>query len=211
MTALRPQHVRTRLTLWYVGLLATVLLVSWGLVGVLLFWQLRSQVDHYAIQDIETVEGLLFFDSSGHLSVREDYHNHPESKLVLERLLEVRSPDGDLLYRNERLNGQALGGVPFAGEGVGGYSVRSTKLADGTRVRLASRLHTLDGRPLVIRLGYSEEANFASVEQVAGASSRFAHCAGDRGPGRLLAGSEGARTCGANGPSGRANHRGTSE
>jgi heavy metal sensor kinase len=171
MMALRPQHVRTRLTLWYVGLLATVLLVSWGLVGILLFWQLRSQVDHYAIQDIETVEGLLFFDAAGHLGVREDYHNHPESKQVLEWLLEVRSPDGGVLYRNERLKGQALGSVPFAGEGVGGYSVRSARLADGTRVRLASRLHTLDGRPLVIRFGYSEEANFANVEQLAGASA----------------------------------------
>ena len=60
-----PKHVRARLTLWYAALLATVLLVSWGLVGLFLFFQLRSQVDHYAIQDIETVEGLAFFDPSG--------------------------------------------------------------------------------------------------------------------------------------------------
>ncbi len=65
-----PQHVRTRLTLWYVLLLATVLLLSWGLVGFLLFFQLRSQVDHYAIQDIETIEGLLYFDTPGHLTLR---------------------------------------------------------------------------------------------------------------------------------------------
>ena len=71
----RPRHVRTRLTLWYVLLLAATLLASWSLVGLFLFLQLRSQVDHYAIQDInETVEGLLFYDSAGHLELKEDYH-----------------------------------------------------------------------------------------------------------------------------------------
>ncbi len=105
---MRPKHVRTRLTLWYVALLATILLLSWGLVGLFLFLQLRSQVDHYAIQDIETVEGLLFFDSAGQLELREDYHNHAESKQVLEWLLEVRSPDGDVLYRNERSGDRSL-------------------------------------------------------------------------------------------------------
>ncbi len=166
-----PNHVRTRLTLWYVVLLATVLLLSWGLVGLFLFFQLRSQVDHYAVQDIETVEGLLFFDSSGQVKLREDYHNHEESKQVLEWLLEVRSPGGELLYRNERLGDRSLGGIPFSGEGVGGYSVRSARLADGTRVRLVSRSHSLDGRTLVIRLAYSEEAIFTRVEELAVASS----------------------------------------
>jgi len=56
------------------------------------FFQLRSQLDHYAIEDMETVEGLLYFDAAGHLLLHEDYHNHPDSKLLLERLLEVRGP-----------------------------------------------------------------------------------------------------------------------
>jgi heavy metal sensor kinase len=171
MISWRPKHVRTRLTLWYVTLLATVLLLSWGLVGLFLFFQLRSQVDHYAVQDIETVEGLLFYDASGQVKLREDYHNHAESKQVLEWLLEVRSPDGDILYRNERLGNRPLGGIPFSGEGVGGYSVRSARLTDGTRVRMVSRRHLLDGHPLVIRLAYSEEPIFARVEELAAASS----------------------------------------
>lgn len=171
MISLRPKHVRTRLTLWYVALIATVLVLSWSVVGLFLFLQLRNQVDHYAIQDIETVEGLLFFDPAGRLELREDYHNHVESKQVLEWLLEVRSPEGDILYRNDRLGTQSLGGAPFSGEGVGGYSVRATRLADGTRVRLASRRHSLDGRSFVIRLGYSEEAVWARVEELAEASA----------------------------------------
>jgi heavy metal sensor kinase len=150
--------------------LASVLLLSWGLTASFLFLQMRSQLDNYAVQDIETVEGLLYFDSGGHLILREDYHNHPESKQVLERLVEVRSPSGSLLYRNERLGDQALGGDPIPGEGEGGYSIRSARLADGTTVRMASRRHTLDGRGLLIRLGYSEQPIWARVEELAVAS-----------------------------------------
>jgi heavy metal sensor kinase len=166
----RPRQVRTRLTLWYVLVLAGVLLLSWGLTASFLFFQLRSQLDHYAIQDIETVEGLLSFDSTGRLTLREDYHNHPESKQVLERFLEVRSPEGSVLYRNERLVGQALGGSPVPNEGEGGYSTRSAHLADGTPVRMVSRRHTLDGRPLLLRLAYSEAPIWARFEELVLAS-----------------------------------------
>lgn len=152
------RHVRTRLTLWYVFVLAGVLLLSWVLTASFLFLQLRSQLDHYAIQDIETVEGLLYFDVRGDLNVREDYHNHATSKQVIDRLLELRSAQGAVLYRNDRLGGQALGGKLLPDEGEGGYSARSVRLADGTPVRMVSRRHTLDGHPLVLRLGYSEDA-----------------------------------------------------
>src|SRR5579872_501490 len=111
----RPQSIRTRLTVWYLCVFTGVLLFFWGLTGSFLFFQLRSQLDHYAIQDIETIEGLLSFDVLEHLTLREDYHNHPESRQVLERLVEVRSPEGGTLYRNERLHNQALGGALLPG------------------------------------------------------------------------------------------------
>jgi len=164
---LRPRHVRTRLTLWYVVVLASVLVLSWGLTASFLFLQMRSQLDNYAIQDIETVEGLLYFDPHGRLILREDYHNHPESKDVLERLVEVRSSNGGVLYRNERLGNQALGGDPIPGEGEGGYSIRSARLSNGTTVRMASRRHTLDGHPMLIRLGYSEQPIWARFDELA--------------------------------------------
>jgi heavy metal sensor kinase len=164
------RRVRTRLTLWYVFVLASVLLLSWGLTASFLFLQLRSQLDHYAIQDIETVEGLLHFDGGGVITLREDYHNHVESKLVLERFLEVLSPQGAVLYRNERLAGQALGGGLLTDEGEGGYSARSARLSDGTPVRLVSRRHTLDGHPLLLRLAYSEEPIRAGLEEFTWAS-----------------------------------------
>jgi heavy metal sensor kinase len=165
-----PQRIRTRLTFWYVGVLAGILLLFGGLTGSFLFLQLRGQLDHYAIQDIETIEGLLYFEASGHLTLREDYHNHPESRQVLERLVEVRSSGGSVLYRNERLRGQALGGASFPGEGEDGYSIRSARIADGTRVRLVSRRHVLSGQPLIIRLAYSEEPIWARFDELAFAS-----------------------------------------
>lgn len=163
---LRPRHLRARLTLWYVSVLAALLILAWGGTCALLFRQLRSQLDHFAVQEIETVEGLFFFNPEGQLRLREDYHNHPESKDVIERFLEVRSPDGSVLFRNERLGDRALGGTPFAGEGSGGYSERSARLSDGTRVRLVSRVHSLDGRPLLIRLAHSEEPLFSRLKDL---------------------------------------------
>jgi heavy metal sensor kinase len=166
-------HIRTRLTLWYVFVLASALVLSWGLTASFLFLQMRSQLDHYAVQDIETVEGLLYFEPAGRLILREDYHNHPESKQVLERLVEIRSSSGSVLYRNERLGNLALGGTPVLNEGEGGYSIRSARLADGSTVRMASRRHTLDGRRILIRLGYSERPIWTRIEEM-GAASLFA-------------------------------------
>jgi heavy metal sensor kinase len=163
---LRPIHLRTRLALWYVAVLTLVLLLSGAALSVLLFWQLRAQLGHYAIQDVETVEGLLYFTPDGKLHLREDYHNHPESRRVLERLLEVRAPNGTVLLRNERAGNRSLGGVPYPGEGVGGYSVRSTRLSDGTSVRMVSRRHFVDGHATVVRLAYEEAPLWMRLEEL---------------------------------------------
>ena len=109
---LRPTHLRTRLTLWYVcGARGAADPRLGRRPALVLFWQLRSQLDHFAIQEIETVEGLLYFTPDGGLQMREDYHNHPESKDVIDRFVEVLSPDGAILFRNERLGDRALGGA----------------------------------------------------------------------------------------------------
>ncbi|HXM46123.1 MAG TPA: ATP-binding protein [Bryobacteraceae bacterium] len=165
-----PTRVRTRLTLWYLFVLASVLVLSWSLTAAFLFFQMRSQLDHYAVQDIETVEGLLYFDAGGRLLLNEDYHNHPESKQVLERYLEVRSADGGVLYRNGRLAGQALGGRPIPSEGRNQYSNHAARLADGTPVWMVSRRHVLAGHPVLIRLAYSLRPIWARFEEFGVAS-----------------------------------------
>ena len=159
--AFKFTHIRTRLTLWFVSALAVVLLVYSAASCFLLLRDLRRQLVRHAIQDLETVEGLLSFDAQGRLTFRDDYHNHPESKQVLERLLEVRSLDGQVLLRNELLGQRSLGDVLLPHEGEGGYSEREAILADGLKVQLVSRRHAVDGRPTVIRVAYSEEPLWA--------------------------------------------------
>ncbi len=166
----RPTHLRTRLTVWYVSVLGALLVLAWAATSLLLFLQLRSQLDHFAVQELETVEGLFYFDAAGKLRIREDYHNHPESKDVLERFVEVRDPNGAVLLRNDRLGARSLGGPPFPGEGIGGYSPRTVKLSDGTRVRVVSRVHALDGNLLLIRLAHSEEPLFSRLKELMFAS-----------------------------------------
>ncbi len=146
-----------------------MVVLSWSLTAAFMFFQMRSQLDHYAVQDIETVEGLLYFEAGGRLMLHEDYHNHPESKQVLERYLEVLSPDGSVLYRNARLGNQALGGRLTPAEGRNQYSNRSARLADGTPVRMVSRHHVLDGHALLVRLAYSESPIRARFEEFGGA------------------------------------------
>jgi len=154
----RPKHVRARLTLWNLLVLGTLLALYGGGSSALLLWDLRNQLNQYAKQDLETVEGLLYFDPQGRVAFKDDYHNHPESKLVQERYLEVLSSDGSaVLYRNPKLGSRALGETTFAGEGRGGYSERNARLGDGTRILLLSRHHTMDGQDVLIRLAYSEE------------------------------------------------------
>ncbi|MGH9663606.1 MAG: hypothetical protein ACRD9L_04175 [Bryobacteraceae bacterium] len=82
MSWLRPKHVRTRLTVLYVLVLAGVLLVYSAGTACLSYWQMRSQLERHTVEDIETVEGLLFFLPDGRLELYDDYHNHPESKRV---------------------------------------------------------------------------------------------------------------------------------
>jgi hypothetical protein len=40
-------------------LIAALLILVWGGTYPVLFWQLRSRLDHFAIKEIEAVEGLF--------------------------------------------------------------------------------------------------------------------------------------------------------
>ena len=154
---LRPRFIRDRLTLWYVGIFGVVLAIYICGACLLQYWQLSEQLHHAEIEDLETVEGLLYFAPDGRLLLRDDYHSHPESRLLLDRYMEVLSPGGEVLFRNERLRNMNLDGAPAAHEGEVGYASRRMRLADGTPVLGITHLHILQGRPLLIRLAYSVE------------------------------------------------------
>ena len=157
MISIDRRHIRVRLTAWFVAVLATVLVLYSAAACFFLLRDLRTQLTRYAIQDVETVEGLLSFTPDGRLKLRDDYHNHPESKRVLERLVEVLSPDGRVLFRNDTLGNRSLGDALLPHEGEGGYFAREFTLADGLRVERVSRRHTVDGHPTIIRVAYPED------------------------------------------------------
>jgi hypothetical protein len=97
---------------------------------------------------METVEGLLYFSSDGKLLLNEDYHSHPQSRLLLERFMEVLDPNGNVLFRNEKLKGLALGGPPLPQESMVRHFAQRGQLADGTRWRESNQMHDDPGIPI---------------------------------------------------------------
>jgi signal transduction histidine kinase len=155
MKFIRPANIRTRLALWYLVILASILTIYIVVVFTFQYALLKRQIFHDEIQDVETVEGLMYFDALGKVHLREDYHSHPQSRLLEDRLMEVHDLSGNLLYRSDSLKGEMLGGASWPDEGANSYSQRSIQLNDGTRVLLISHLHPLESKLVLIRLGYS--------------------------------------------------------
>jgi heavy metal sensor kinase len=148
------RSIRSRVAISHALLVLGVLLLYIALASGLFWWNLTHQLYGFAVQNVETAEGLLSFDTAGQLVLNEDYHNHPNTRLVQERLVEIRDFNtGKVLFRNERLGERSLGGPPFVGEGVN-YSPRSFRMADGSRVLLISHEHDIDHRTILIRQAY---------------------------------------------------------
>lgn len=157
-------NLRVRLTLWYGSAFALLLLLHIGVATYVHYRQLVSQAFHAEIQDVETVEGLLYQDSDGRILLNENYFNRPQLRLRLDRLLEVLSPSGEILYRGDRLNGVNLGGAALPNEGKDdAYNERSIRLADGRDVLVISHFHIMNGRPILLRVAYDEAPLYANV------------------------------------------------
>jgi heavy metal sensor kinase len=147
---LRPRHVRTRLTLWYLGVLSGVLALYIGSTLAFLSLSQRRELDRRLHAEFETVEDLLVAAPDG--VIRMGGHGDEESG----RLVEVWSADGGLLYGSEALHGETLGG-PAPSRVPMKESLDSVMLADKTPLRVLSRAHQVAGRDLVVRVALSEE------------------------------------------------------
>lgn len=148
--------LRARLTLYYVGVLAVLLVVYASLVFAFQYAALTRQMLHDEVQDVITVEGLLYFDAHGQLQLLQNYYSHPQSHLLVDRLMEVfDTSTGKVLYRSPTLHGMSMGNGLSPSEGVRGFNQRSITLVDGTDIFMVSHIHKMDGRTVIIRLGYS--------------------------------------------------------
>lgn len=155
MKLVRATTLRSKLTLWYVGVLAVLLVIYAAIVFIFQYAALTRQILHDEVQDVVTVEGLLYFDSDGVLKLRQDYYSRPQSHLLVDRMLEVRDLSGAVLFRSATLKGMPLGGPLRPGEGDESFNERILRLSDGSHAFVVSHIHAMQGRTLVLRLGYS--------------------------------------------------------
>ena len=72
-TLRRPRTLRARLTLWYVTMLAALLVMYAALVFAFQYVALTRQLYHDEVQDVVTVEGLLYFAQDGSLQLSQNY------------------------------------------------------------------------------------------------------------------------------------------
>jgi heavy metal sensor kinase len=146
--------IRNRLTLWYVGIFGAVLVAFICVASVLHYLHLIDQLYYEEVQDMETVEGLLYFGTDGQLHLRDDYLS-PQHRLLLDRMLQVLNPDGTVLFRNSKLGENTLGGSFTPDEQHTDYFRHYLRLNDGTHVLAISHARSVQGRTVLIRVGYS--------------------------------------------------------
>src|SRR6267378_2555095 len=151
----RPRNVRSRLTLWYVLVLAGLLALYAGVASLFLFLSLREDFDQNLLQDVETVEGMLTKEPNGGVSLHSSHPGAAEPRIG--HFIEVWSPQGSLLYRSAELQDQTLGGPPGPDEGLHDPSPSTVRLPNGNRVRLASSVYHVEDQRVVLRVAYSEE------------------------------------------------------
>src|SRR2546425_9304898 len=164
MRRLWPRHVRSRMTLWYVLVLGVLLLVYAGVASAYLFYSLREQLDHNLLEDVERVEGLIENTPDGMVALKSVHHG--EDELNTQRFVEVWSYNGILLYRSPTLKGRTLGGpAPPSPEDTAEPTPSTVRLADGTRVRMATSIHTVDGRRVFLRVAHSEQGLWQELEE----------------------------------------------
>ena len=156
MKSLLGRTLRGRLTILYGGLLAAALAIYATGSALYFLHDLTKQLDASLDRDIETVEGILTFSSDGALLLAS--HEGEAGREERERgyLLEVWSQDGQLLYRSAELEGRSLGPPPMLQQGRPREKPHSYRLSNGEQVRLASRLHHMQGRLVVVRLAVNE-------------------------------------------------------
>src|SRR5437762_832792 len=112
----RQGSLRSRLTLWYLTVFGAILVLYVAGTSTFLYFGLRQFLDDDLAEDIERTESLVQFmaDSSVQLAaaVRDEDPDKQEALYI-----EILSPEGRILYRNEKLGVMQLGGAPFPGEG----------------------------------------------------------------------------------------------
>jgi len=145
----RPRHIRTRLTLWYLGILALTLSLYAAAALGLLYGTQREDLEDALRADQEFVAEHLWIARPGTLR----FQRHLQ-ELEGPALIEVQSADGAILFRSAALGGDSLAvaRTPSAGSAESTAVVR----AGGQLLRVRSERHTVEGATLHVSIGRSE-------------------------------------------------------
>jgi heavy metal sensor kinase len=128
----RPRSIRARLTLWYAAALSAVLALYAGGVFAFLRHSLSVDLDRALSDDREVAEEMLERTPDGAVGWRAE-PDDDDDEAVAGRWLEVRSPEGVLLY------------------------ARPSAIPDDVLIRRLSAPYTVDNVPVVIEVARSEE------------------------------------------------------
>jgi heavy metal sensor kinase len=156
--------IRVRLTLWYAGALALILILYAA--GVFLFVRssLSTELDRRLREDFEVAEDLLERTSDRGIQWRTRHQHEDEASPDSGRWVEVWDLNGVLLHRNSPGAGAELGFI--AAEHVLSQNVsESIRVAD-SRVRVLSGRYAIGGQPVVIRVARSEESMWHELREL---------------------------------------------
>jgi heavy metal sensor kinase len=154
MRGWRRPGFRFQLTFWYAGSLAVVLVLYAGGVFGFVSRSLFRELDRSLHEDYERAEETLECRADGRVGSRVEPHHEEEGQDL--EWVEVRSPQGALLYRSPPAEPGADRETEISGSSAeGGYSSR--RLPDGSRVRLLAARTSLGTVPVVIQVARSEE------------------------------------------------------
>lgn len=145
----RPSHIRTRLTLWYLGVLALTLSLYAAAALALLYGTLRDDLEAALRADQKLVGEHLALAQPG----TRRFERHLQ-EIEGPAVIEVTSADGTLLYRSAALGKDPLGGPASALPPDPDTTV--VRHAGGTLHRVRSESHVVAGTTLVVHTGRSE-------------------------------------------------------
>jgi len=163
---IRPKNIRTRLALWYSGVLGLILL---GVVaGVSLFFLrgLREEFDRTLTENFERAARHLEVHTDGTYGMRKPEKSSTRD-FAEEMPVEVWTPNGDLLYRSPAWTRSGLGSPVPVTTAQQKYAIVGERSAN-ERFRIMTGETSSGDQKVVVRVAASEERVWHEVKELLG-------------------------------------------
>ncbi|NOY37272.1 MAG: HAMP domain-containing protein [Chlorobi bacterium] len=140
-------HVRFRLTLWYTFTLVVILLLYAGISIMLVFFNLRNNIDTQLEHDYEVVEGMFEYGPGDSLHFDAD-----DETFLNERWVEILTADGKPFFNSRPFSGQSL--PPLLPRQIQSATMRykTISLNNGAHVRVMITKANIGGQQYILRM-----------------------------------------------------------